>query len=191
MPVRDLAGTVVDVGEDVHDMAVGDEVLGWLQDWSAHAEFAAVPADQLIPKPADLSWDVAGSIFVTPISGLAGVQAVKPMAGEVVVVAGASGGVGLTAVQLSRRAAATVIGIGSRGNADRLEEFGAVPVAYDDLDVAAGVREAAPGGIDAFVDAFGSGCIDLALELGVPRARIATVVDYQAARERASWRSAR
>jgi NADPH:quinone reductase len=175
-------GTVVDLGEGVHDIAVGDEVLGWLQDWSAHAEFVAVPAGQLIPKPADLPWDVAGSLFVTPMAGLAAVQAVKPLASEVVVVAGASGGVGLTAVQLSRRGGTTVIGIASRHSASRLEEFGAVPVAYD--DVATGIGEAAPDRVDAFVNAFGSGYIDLALELGVPRERIATVVDYQAAHDR-------
>ena len=122
--------TVADVGEGVHDLAVGHEVLGWLQDWSAHAEFAAVPADQLIRKPTGLPWDVAGSLFVTPMAGSAAVHAVKPLAGEVVVVAGASGGVGLTAVQLSRSRGATVIGIVSQGNAGRLEEFGAVPVAY-------------------------------------------------------------
>ena len=183
VPIRDLAGMVVDIGAGVHDLAVGHEVLGWLQDWSAHAELAAVPADQLIRKPTDLPWDVAGSLFVTPMAGSAAVHAVQPLAGEVVVVAGASGGVGLTAVQLSRRRGASVIGIVSRGNAGRLAEFGAVPVVHGD-DVAAGIREAAPNGVDAFVDAFGSGYIDLALELGVPRERIVTVVNYGAAQDR-------
>ena len=43
-PVRDLAGHVVAVGADVHSLAVGDAVLGWLQSWDAHAPLVAVPA---------------------------------------------------------------------------------------------------------------------------------------------------
>jgi NADPH2:quinone reductase len=183
VPARDLAGTVVTVAEDVSDLPVGTEVVGWLQDWSAHAELVSVPAAQLIRKPADLPWDVAGSLFVTPMAGLAGVQAVAPRPGETIVVAGASGGVGLTSAQLARRAGATVIGIASPANADRLAELGIVPVAYGDT-VAAEIREAAGGTVDAFIDAFGSGYIDLALELGVAPCRINTVVDYRRAQEK-------
>lgn len=183
VPARDLAGTVVAVAEDVSGLSVGLEVLGWLQDWSAHAELVSVPAAQLIPRPADLPWDVAGSLFVTPMAGLAGVQAVAPRPGETVVVAGASGGVGLTSAQLARRAGATVIGIASTANADRLADLGIVPVTYGDT-VAAQIQEAAGGPVDAFIDAFGSGYIDLALELDVPTSRINTVVDYRKAQEK-------
>lgn len=184
VPIRDLAGTVTAAGADVHDIKIGDEVLGWSQDWSAHAEFAAVPVDQLVPKPAVLSWDVAGSLYVTPMAGLAAVQAVEPREGEVVVISGASGGVGLTAAQLARRNGATVIGIAGPDNADRLQKFGVRPVSYG-TDVAEKIREAAGGRpIDAFIDAFGSRYIDLALALGVSPQRVTTVVDYQAAKEK-------
>jgi NADPH:quinone reductase-like Zn-dependent oxidoreductase len=179
-----LAGTVAAVGANVHDVKVGDEVLGWSQDWSAHAEFVAVPVEQLVAKPAGLSWDVAGSLYVTPMAGLAGVNAVDPRDGEVVVVSGASGGVGLMAAQLALCKGATVIGIASPENAGRLREHGVVAVSYGD-EVAAKIRAAADGRrIDAFIDAFGSGYVDLALSLGVPMERINTVVDYQAAREK-------
>jgi NADPH2:quinone reductase len=184
VPIRDLAGTVTAVGADVHDIKTGDEVLGWSQDWSAHAEFAAVPVDQLVPKPAVLSWDVAGSLYVTPMAGLAAVQAVEPREGEVVVISGASGGVGLTAAQLAKRKGTTVIGIAGPDNADRLRRLGVHPVSYG-ADVAEKIREAADGRpIDAFIDAFGSGYVELALSLGVSRQRINTVVDYQAAEEK-------
>ena len=181
VPVRDLAGVVVDVGDGVPDLALGDEVLGWLQDWAAHAQFVAVPADQLIPKPAGVSWDVAGSLFVTPMAGLAGIQAVRPRPGEVVVVAGASGGVGLTSAQLAVRAGATVIGIASTGSTSHLQRYGVIPVPYGD-QVAAQIQAAADGRpVDAFIDAYGSGYVEVALSLDVPRDRINTVVDYQSA----------
>ena len=92
VPGRDLAGEIVAVGEGVLDLRVGQDVLGWCQDWAAHAELVAVPADQLVPKPAGLSWEVAGSLSTTPMAGLAGVLAVAPAPGEVVVVSGPPAG---------------------------------------------------------------------------------------------------
>jgi NADPH2:quinone reductase len=183
-PIRDLAGTVTAVAADVLDFAVGDEVLGWVQVWSAHAESVAVPAAQLIAKPAGLSWDVAASLFVTPMAGLGALKAVDPKAGEILVIAGASGGVGLTSAQLAVRAGATVIGLAGATSADVLRAHGIVPVDYSG-DRLAGIREAAAGGaVDAFIDAVGGDYIDLALELGVGKERITTVVDYKGSQEK-------
>lgn len=187
VPARDLAGTVVALGAGVdaagpEGVAVGKQVLGWVQDWAAHAELVTLPAQQVISKPQALSWDVAGSLFVTPMAGLASVQAVAPRAGDVVVVAGASGGVGFTAAQLARRAGATVVGIAGPRSVDRLQAHGVVHVSYGD-GVADRVREAAGGQIHAFIDAVGAGSVDMALSLDVDPERINTVVDYRAARE--------
>ena len=190
VPARDLAGTIIAVdgnGEvgtsGGRGIRVGDQVLGWVQDWAAHAELVTVPAQQLVHKPTHLSWDVAGSMFVTPMAGLASVQAVAPQHGDVLVIAGVSGGVGFTAAQLARRSGAEVVGIAGPSSADRLRAHGITPVAYGD-GVAVRVREAAGGRVDAFIDAVGSGYVDLALSLGVRPDRINTVVDYPAAREK-------
>jgi len=187
VPARDLAGTVVALGAGVHGddpdgLTVGDQVLGWVQDWAAHAELVALPAGQLVLKPEELSWDVAGSLFVTPMAGLASIQAVAVQGGEVLVIAGASGGVGFTAAQLARRAGATVVGIAGPGSADRLRAHGIVPVRYGD-GVVDRIREATGGRIHAFIDAVGAGSVDVALSLGVDPERINTVVDFRAARE--------
>jgi NADPH2:quinone reductase len=183
-PIRDVAGVVTEVGADVLDFAIGDEVLGWVQDWAAHAEFVAVPAAQIIAKPAELSWDVAASLFVTPMAGLGALQAVDPKSDEILVIAGASGGVGLTSAQLAIRAGATVIGLASAANAGVLRAHGIVPVDYSG-DRLAGIREAAAGkAVDAFIDAVGGDYIDLALALGVDKQRINTVVDYKGSQEK-------
>src|SRR5256714_7460152 len=68
-PGRDLAGEVVAVGADVLGFTTGDAVLGRLQSWDAHAQFVAIPADQLASKPQALSWDVAGSASPPPMAG--------------------------------------------------------------------------------------------------------------------------
>jgi len=182
-PTRDLAGEVVAVGAGAAGVAVGDAVLGWSDDWSAHAELVAVPAEQLIPKPTELSWDMAGALHVTAMAGLAGVKAVSPGAGEIVVVSGASGGVGLVAAQLARRAGATVIGLAGPDNAGWLRDRGITPVAYGEGQEGR-IRAAAGGArIAAFIDAVGGGYVDLALALGVHKGRINTAVDFRAARE--------
>ncbi len=183
-PNRDLAGVVVAGRAGEPDLAIGDAVLGWLQSWDAHAQFVAVPADQLVKKPEGLSWDVAGSLYTTPMAGLGAVKAVEPREGEVVVISGASGGVGFTAAQLAVRTGATVIGLTSAGHFSLLRQHGIEPVQYGDgeeerIRAAAGRRQ-----IDAFIDAVGANYIDLALALGVPNERINTVVDYRGAQEK-------
>ena len=181
-PGRDLAGDVVALGADVPDFTVGDAVLGRLQSWDAHAQFAAIPAAQLVRKPHALCWDVAGSLYTTPMAGLGAIRAVEPRPGETIVISGASGGVGFTAAQLALRAGATVIGLTSDAHADLLRQQGIQPVQYGD-----GEQErilATTDRVDAFIDTVGGGYLDLAINLGVAAERIDTVVDYRGAKEK-------
>ncbi len=175
----DFAGVVQAVGEGVTTFAVGDEVLGWTEERASHAELVAVPADQLTARPASVSWEVAGSLFVVGLAAMASVRAVDPQSGETVVVSAAAGGVGSVAVQLARRTGARVIGLASVHNHDWLRRHDIVPVTYGDGQ-ADRIREAAGGTIDAFIDTFGDGYVDLAIELGVAPQRINTIIDYDA-----------
>jgi NADPH:quinone reductase-like Zn-dependent oxidoreductase len=175
----DLAGVVQAVGDGVNAFAAGDEVLGWTEERASHAELVAVPADQLTAKPPSVEWEVAGSLFVVAMAAYASVQAVAPQAGETVVVSAAGGGVGSVAVQLSRIAGATVIGLAGERNHDWLRRHEIVPVTYGDGQ-ADRIREAAGGTVDAFIDTFGGGYVDLAIELGVAPQRINTIIDYGA-----------
>src|SRR5947209_10809952 len=108
------------------------------------------------------------------------VEAVKPVAGETAVVSAAAGGVGSIAVQLTRRTGATVIGLAGLQNHDWLRSHDVVPVQYGDGQ-ADRIRQATGGGVDAFIDTFGGGYVDLGIELGVAPERINTIIDYEAA----------
>jgi len=176
----DFAGVVQSVGEGADAFADGDEVLGWTEERASHAELVVVPVDQLAAKPPSVPWEVAGSLFVVGMAGYASVQAVAPQAGETVVVSGAAGGVGSVAVQLARQTGATVIGLAGERNHDWLRDHGVVPVTYGEGQ-ADRIGEAADGPIDAFVDTFGGGYVDLAIELGVAPQRINTIIDREAA----------
>ena len=178
----DLAGIVSAVGPGVTEFAVGDEVLGWSWRRSSHAEYVAVPVTQLIRKPAGLSWEVAGSLYVVGCTAYAAVRAVGAGEGDTVVVSAAAGGVGSVVVQLLRIRGARVIGIASEGNHDWLASQGAVPVSYGD-GLADRLRAAAPGGIDAFIDLFGPEYVQLAFDLGIEPARIETIIAREKAQE--------
>jgi NADPH:quinone reductase-like Zn-dependent oxidoreductase len=158
---------------------VGDEVVGYTHDRAAHAELVAVDADHLTAKPASVPWEQAGALFVAGTTAYSSVRAVGLKAGDTVVISGAAGGVGSLAVQLARLNGAKVIGLASEGNHEWLAAHGAIPIAYGPGMVER-IRAAAGGPIDAFIDAFGKGYVDLALELGVAPDRINTIIDFAA-----------
>jgi NADPH:quinone reductase-like Zn-dependent oxidoreductase len=175
----DLAGVVVELGEGVEGRKVGDQVIGWVDSRSSHAEFAVVEAENLVERPSNVGWDVAGALFVAGTTAYAAVQAVRVREGDVVVVSGAAGGVGSIVVQLAKDAGATVIGIASESNHAWLAGHGVIPVTYGD-GVADRIKAAANGKVDAFIDTFGSGYVKLALDLGLPADRIDTIIDFEA-----------
>lgn len=177
----DLAGVIAEVGSGVTGVGVGDEVIGFSERRSSQAEYVAVAADQVTAKPAAVSWEVAGSLFVAGTTAYAAVRAVRLQPGDTVAIAGAAGGVGTIAVQLAVRAGATVLGIAGPANDEWLTAHGVIPVNYGD-GLADRLQAAAPSGrVDAFLDFFGGGYVQLAVEeLGVDPDRVDTIIDFLA-----------
>jgi NADPH:quinone reductase-like Zn-dependent oxidoreductase len=180
----DLAGVIAELGAGVTGVAVGDEVIGWSDERSSHAQAVSLPDDQVVPKPAGVPWEAAGSLYVAGTTAWATVKSVGLRSGEVVAISGAAGGVGSIAIQLARNLGATVIGIAGVGNSDWLRSMGATPVAYGE-GLADRLRAAASDGIDAFIDCFGGGYVDLAIdELGLKPGRVDTIIDWEAGARR-------
>jgi len=126
----DLAGTVEWVGGGVKRFRVGDEVFGMTGGVGGHqgslAQYAAVDADLLAKKPANLSMREAAAmplVFITAWEGLVDRAAVK--AGQRVLVLGGAGGVGQMAVQIAKAFGATVFATGSGANRAVVEGLGA------------------------------------------------------------------
>ena len=181
----DLAGVVAEVGSgaayaDGTPIAVGDDVLGWgsatLQDR------VAVPAVQLVRKPAAVSFAVAGSLSTPGQTAIASLQVAPVGPGDTVLVGAAAGSVGFIYAQLAQQAGARVIGTASASNHDRLRAIGVVPVEYGP-GLAQRVRALAPEGVTAAQDNVGRETIDAALALEVAAERINTIVDYAAVEE--------
>jgi NADPH:quinone reductase-like Zn-dependent oxidoreductase len=175
----DLAGIVTKLGAGVEAFKVGDEVIGFTDRRASHAEYVVVEAQNLTSKPANVSWEVAGSLAVAGSTAYASVRAVSPKKGDTVAVSGAAGGVGSITVQLATRTGAQVIGIASPANHQWLAAHGIKPESYG-ADLAQRLRATR---LDAFIDTHGGGYVKLAVELGVPRDRIQTIIDFAAVRE--------
>ncbi|HET6696144.1 MAG TPA: NAD(P)-dependent alcohol dehydrogenase [Gaiellaceae bacterium] len=147
-PVRgtDFAGVVEAVGSEVTDIDPGDEVFGsaWTGSMATvgtYAELTVAPAQQMIRKPAGLSFEeAAGSVMsgITALSAMRDVAQVGP--GTSVLVNGASGGVGTLAVQVARALGAEVTGVCSTRNAELVRSLGADVVDYTQEDFTRGER---------------------------------------------------
>jgi NADPH:quinone reductase-like Zn-dependent oxidoreductase len=118
----DFAGVVEAVGKEVRGFAVGDEVFGGRD--GAYAEYVA--AKTLAHKPANVSFEAAGTMG---IAGLTALQAVRDhgelQAGERVLVNGASGGVGTLTVQIAKALGAHVTAVCSSRNVEQARALGA------------------------------------------------------------------
>lgn len=175
----DLAGIVEEIGRGVDGFAVGDEVIGFVSNRSSQAELVVAEAGDLIRRPDGVPWEEARALFVAGTTAYAAVRAVSAGEGDTLVVSGAAGGVGSIAVQLAKRAGATVIGLASEANHEWLRSHGITPIVYGEGQ-ADRIREASGGEVDAFIDTFGSGYVELALNLDVRPARIDTIIDFAA-----------
>ncbi|MET0976057.1 MAG: NADP-dependent oxidoreductase, partial [Leifsonia sp.] len=175
---RDVAGIVIGLGPGTTRFAIGDEVMGFVARGS-HATHVVVPSAQLAPKPHNVQWEIAGSLYVAGTTALDALQDTAVGAGDTVVVTSAAGGVGCLAVQLAVARGARVIGTAAARNADFVRQLGAIPVAYGP-DIADRIRVVAPDGVGAFIDFFGGDSVTAAIELGVPPQRISTVLDWAA-----------
>jgi NADPH:quinone reductase-like Zn-dependent oxidoreductase len=124
VPGFDLAGTVSAVGSAVTRFAVGDEVFG--SGSGTAAEFAKAGEDELVPKPAELSWLHAAAISTSGLAALHGLRdAGRLRAGQNVLINGASGGVGTFAIQIARSYGARVTAVTSTRNVELVRSLGA------------------------------------------------------------------
>jgi NADPH:quinone reductase-like Zn-dependent oxidoreductase len=146
IPGHEVSGVVTALGYGTTGVALGDAVYGltdWYRDGTA-AEYVAVEARNLAPKPARLSHREAAAI---PMAGLTAAQALfdhgRLAAGQTVLILGAGGGVGTFAVQLARAAGARVLASARAWARDLVLGLGADAfVDADQDDLAASARDA-------------------------------------------------
>jgi NADPH:quinone reductase-like Zn-dependent oxidoreductase len=120
----DLAGVVEAVGSDVTRFGPGDEVFGIGE--GSYAEYARAAEDKLAPKPANLTFGQAAAVAVSGLTALQGLRdKAKLVAGQTVLITGASGGVGIYAVQLAKSFGAEVTAVCSTAKLELVRSLGA------------------------------------------------------------------
>lgn len=150
VPGGEIAGTVTAVGGGVDTSWVGQRVWAFAGLGGGYAEQAVAPAETLVPLPAGLSAADAVTLGSSGAVAHFGLRHARFAPGESVLVRGASGGIGVMAVQLAARdgAAAVAVTTSSAERGDRLRKLGATHV----LDRAGQGGDDAPAGYDVIID---------------------------------------
>ncbi len=177
---RDYAGVVEQVGANVTGYAPGDQVFGFILHANpavhdgAWAELITVSEElSIAPSPDGVDLATAGAAPLAGITAVTAIDALDLSEGDVLLVAGATGGVGSLAVQLAARAGARILAPALPEDEQFLRELGVSDVLARDGDIAELVRDLVPDGVDALLDLvnYAPGTYDAALK---PDARVAS-----------------
>src|SRR3954468_21115972 len=151
---RDFVGTVTAVGDGVENVQVGDRVAGVIPGMDlgprtgTFADQVAVPAAALARVPDGVGVEDAAVIGLAGVAAHDALEALGVQPGDIVLISGATGGVGSVAVQLARATGATVIATARPGQEEEyVRSLGATHTVDYTGDVAASVREHAPDGV--------------------------------------------
>lgn len=181
VPGNEFAGTVGAVGSGVTGFGPGDLVLGFSL-LGSYAEYVVVPQENLVTKPDEMEWAVAGGFSGNAQGAHMALSAMRVDPGDTVLINAAAGGLGTLAVQLARAwGATTVIGTASEPNHEHLRSLGAIPVTYGE-GLEERVRAIAPDGVDAALDGAGAEALRASAAVTRDPARVITMVDAEEAR---------
>jgi NADPH2:quinone reductase len=165
-PGSDIAGVVKEIGEEVKHLKIGDEVFGFVA-YGGLAEEVIVPANACFPKPPQMDYPVAASFMMAYGTSYHALKdRANLMEGETLLVMGASGGVGLAAVELGKLMGAKVIAAAStQEKLELCKEYGADElINYTTQDLKSVLKELTNGkGVDVIYDPVGGDFSEQAL----------------------------
>jgi NADPH:quinone reductase-like Zn-dependent oxidoreductase len=151
VPGGDFSGVVDSIGENVHGFQRGDEVFGYSMPGGAYAEYIAIDADKVAPKPKTLNHIESASLALVAQTALQMLDRSGVQKGQTVLIHGAGGAVGGVAVQIAHHRGVIVIAATSAPSLNRVKGYGANQV----IDYAAGPFEKSVHGVDAVLDTVG------------------------------------
>jgi NADPH:quinone reductase-like Zn-dependent oxidoreductase len=177
---QEVAGVVDKLGDGVTGIEVGEAVFGGAAGGGGAAQYALVENYARVPESLDFVGAAALPVAVETAVRTLDVLGVS--GGQTIVINGASGSVGIAAVQCALARGARVIGTASEANQDYVREFGAQPTTYGE-GLVERVRALAGDGVDRALDAAGGGALPALVELTGSPERVVTIADYQGAQE--------
>ena len=160
VPGMDGAGVVESVGPGVTEYKPGDAVFGLFRTGGTFGELATITANdpRLARKSEGLDFERAAAIPEAALTALTLLRAADVHTDQQILIIGATGGIGLYAIQLARARGARIIATGQPEDAAYLRTLGAEEVVdYRKHDVVKDVRERYPDGLDAVIDLIDTG----------------------------------
>jgi NADPH2:quinone reductase len=179
----DAAGTVTELGKNVRNFKVGDEVMAYCRKPSVHlgtyAEYICLDADFAALKPDRITFAQAAAI---PLAGLTAWQslfdAAKLKMGEKVLIHAGAGGVGSMAIQFAKVTGAYVVTTASKHNHNYVKELGAdAAIDYRTENFAEHAKSLVPDGFDVILDSIGGKVLADSLNLLKPGGRLVSIIE--------------
>lgn len=168
----EYSGVIVEINSSTDKFKVGDEVLGSGGSFT-HATVIDVPVLNLIKKPENISWEVAGTLAGVSQTAMTILNEIGDL--KTILIHGATGGVGSIAVQIAVERGIKVIGTASEKNQEYLKSLGVIPVVYGE-GLVDRIKEIHPEKIDASVDMAGTDeATEVSLEVVKENGIIATI----------------
>ena len=177
----EISGVVEQLGDGVDGFAIGDEVFGNPVS-GGYAEYALLPVAAAARKPAGVSFADAATLPVAAATAYDGVHQLDLRSGQVLLVNGVGGGIGVAAAQIARALGLVVIGTASAEKREFVESLGVTHVTYGD-GVAERIRAVAPGGVDAIYDLVGGDALRSVAGLVEDSSKLITSADPATASE--------
>jgi NADPH2:quinone reductase len=183
VPNQDGAGVIDAVGDGVDSARVGEHVwlyfAAWRRQFGTAAEYTCVPEDQAVKMPDEIPFELGASVGIPAMTAHRCLFADGDIGGRTVLVAGGAGAVGHAAIQLARRAGATVITtVSGPEKAEIARAAGAHHVVnYREPGAADRIKAIAPDGVDRVVEVALATNIALNLAVMGPNASIACYAD--------------
>ena len=183
IPGWDAAGVVEECGYAARRFSEGDKVYAYARrpfiQHGTFAEYIALPESYLAHSPEKLTPEEAGGV---PLAGLTAWQSLfdagDVQKGDVVLILGASGGVGTFAVQFAKWKGARVIGVASSGNHDYLKELGADDtVDYKENHVGEAVEKMASAGVDVIFDCSRGEALEQSMSTLIKNGRLVSITN--------------
>ncbi|WP_156307313.1 NADP-dependent oxidoreductase [Sphingobacterium endophyticum] len=148
----EFSGEIIAIGDNPEGFKIGDIVLGSGGGFT-HATVIDIPIGNLIRKPENISFEVAGSIPGVAQTAMTILDELGPI--QSLLIHGASGGVGSITVQLAIERGIKVVGTASKRNLDYVKQLGATAIEYGD-GLIERIKEVHPEAFDASVDMAGT-----------------------------------
>ena len=148
----EYAGVIAEVDPSQNKWSVGDEVLGSGGSFT-HATVIDVPVENLIKKPQNIEWKVAGTLAGVAQTAMTILDEMGPASS--LLVHGGSGGVGSVLIQLAVNKGMTVVATASSSNQDYIQKLGAIPVIYGE-GLIERLNQVHPEKFDASIDMIGN-----------------------------------